>query len=169
MRKVTIIIMITGVFSLLTFMVCGIIRKANSAKMITVLPGFKLKTLTGSIFESDSITEGPLLIVIFSPECGHCEYEISEISKSDILLSGAKLLLVTSADSNSTAKFLKQFNLDDKKVIPLLDNDDTLYRIFGKAIVPSIYIYNKKLDLIKALYGEYKIETILKYLQFEEN
>jgi hypothetical protein len=48
---------------------------------------------------------------------------------------------------------------------------DTAYAladIFSRNVIPSNYIYNKELKLVKALYGEYKIETILKYLEPRE-
>lgn len=169
MRKLIIFTVIIGALSLLIFFIYGIIRKADnkseSEKNISVLPRFSFMTLTDARFDSDSITEGPVLIIRYNPECEHCQYEISEVSKSSIPSSGIKLLLITTEDRNSVVKFLEPFDLlGDRNVIPLLDTDGTFYRIFGKDYVPSSYIYNKELKLVKALYGEYKIETILKYL-----
>lgn len=169
MRKLIKFLVITGVFVFVAFLIYGILKKADekviSERSISALPRFSFITLSDSSFMSDSITEGPLLILRFHPECEHCQYEISEISKSNIPSSGVKLLLITSADRNSVMKFLGQFDFpDDETVIPLFDPDGTFYKYFGKDIVPSSYIYNKELKLVKALYGEYKVETIIKYL-----
>lgn len=170
MKKYIIISLITIFLLAVSFFAFGIIKKTKEKslieKRISKLPSFTFTSLDGISFTSDSITGGPILIVRFHPECEHCQYEISEILKSKIPESVNKVLLITSADRNMVIRFLDGFNISERQsVIPLLDTVLVFSEIFGDDIVPSNYIYNKDLELIKVLKGEYKIESILKYLE----
>jgi thiol-disulfide isomerase/thioredoxin len=162
------------VFSIsLMLLISGVCRKILKEKRvnekISVLPSFSFKTLANNDFNSSEIKEGPVLIVRFHPECEHCRYEISRIFNSDIPALVSKALLISSDHPDSILKFLEQFKFSDfPAIIALADTSDSFSEIFGKDIVPSNYIYDKKLKLVKVLAGEVKTETIIKYIQLSE-
>lgn len=173
MKKLIKLFVIVLFLSFLTYFIQGIIKKSQekgiAQKNISTLPDFTFLTLTDTPFNSRTIINGPLLVIRFHPECEHCKYELSEISRSNIPGSGTKILLITSSDRNSVVKFLEPLNfLGDDNVIPLLDTAHISGRLFGSEFLPSHYIYNKDLMLVKTLQGEYKTESILKYLEESE-
>jgi hypothetical protein len=130
------------------------------------LPAFSFTTLTGEKFNSSEIRTGPLLVVRFHPECEHCQYEISEIIKSNLPVSGTKIILVSSAEKVAVINFLSQFDLSHfSGITALIDTSCIFGEIFGSNTVPVNYLYNKELELVKTFNGEVKTETILKYLQ----
>lgn len=169
MRRIILIVVIF-LFALTTiFLVSGIVRKIQKqnqlAERLSKLPSFSFATLSAGSFNSSEIRRGPVLLIRFHPECEHCQYEISGILKSNIPSSGTTVILVSNADPDSIRKFLNMFNYSDyPSVIPLADTSYIFGDIFGSDIVPSNYIYNKELELVKILHGEVKTETILKYL-----
>ena len=78
----------------------------------------------------------------------------------------SSVILVSSANPDSIKSFLSNLNVKDySTVIPLLDTSYKFEEIFGRGTIPSTYIYNRNLTLVKVLQGEVKTETILKYLQ----
>jgi hypothetical protein len=169
MRKIIQSIAIAVFTLVLTLLISGVIRKKLEAKnineKIASLPSFSFSTLGRGEFNSSEIREGPVLIVRFHPECEHCQYEISQILKSDIPDFFSNTLLISSAHPDSIRKFLNRFNYSDKpSVVALADTSDSFRNIFGKDIVPSNYIYNKDLKLVKVLLGEVRTETIRKYI-----
>lgn len=136
---------------------------------ISVLPSFSFKTLANDDFHSSDIKYGPVLIVRFHPECEHCQYEISQILRSEIPALVSSTLLISSDHPDSIRKFLNQFNnIDYPSIAALADTSDSFGSIFGKDIVPSNYIYNKELKLVKVLLGEVKTETIINYIKINE-
>jgi thiol-disulfide isomerase/thioredoxin len=154
---------------LLTGIISRMLREKEINEKIAMLPSFSFMTLTNNDFHSSEIKKGPILIVRFHPECEHCQYEISQIIKSDIPSIASKVLLISSDDPDSIGSFLKQLNYSDCSSIKVLvDTSDSFHDIFGKDIVPSNYIYSKDLKLVKVLLGEVKTETIRKYLQISE-
>ena len=173
MRKIILIILLV-VFSLsMILLISGVsskmIKEKRINEKISVLPSFSFKTLAKDDFSSSEIKKGPVLIVRFHPECEHCQYEISQIFKSDIPALVSNTLLISSDHPDSIRKFLEQYNSSDyPSVIALADTSDSFSDIFGKDIVPSNYIYNKELKLVKVLLGEVKTETILKYIKISE-
>jgi thiol-disulfide isomerase/thioredoxin len=173
MRKIILGVVITIFVLSTTFLILRMINKVQKHKQITEkiarLPSFSFMTLTHETFNSSEIRKGPVLVIRFHPECEHCQYEISEILKSNIPASGASVIMVSSADPDSIRKFISQFDYSEyPAIITLTDTSYLFGDIFGSDIVPSNYIYNKELDLVKVLYGEVKTETILKYLKGSE-
>lgn len=169
MRRIIVISVVTIFLLVISYFVFGIVKKTRERSIIeeqiSKLPSFSFTTLQDTLFNSLIIKEGPVLIVRFHPECEHCQYEISELFRSKITESGVKVLLITGADKDMVISFLDQFSISQREsVITLLDTAFIFNEIFGADIVPSNYIYNKDLELVKVLNGEYKIETILKYL-----
>jgi len=163
-----IVIGIIIIFSLLMGSV--IIRrvKANKqlAEKISHLPSFTLTDLEYKIFNSSEVKTGPVLILHFHPECEHCQYEISELLKEDILKRLNSVILVSGVPPDSIRRFLSQYNYTAySNVIPLADTSGIFGDIFGSDIIPSVYIYGRDLKLRKVFYGEVKSDAIFKYLQ----
>ena len=169
MRKIVLIIMIlvfAAAASLLTYGTVNKIQKhKRTVEKISKLPYFSFSTLNNKSFNSSDLKEGPVLIIRFHPECEHCQYEITGLLKSKIPSTDINIILISSATPDTIRKFLGRFNLADfPSVIPLVDTSYIFGDIFGSDFVPSNYIYNKEHNLVKAISGEVKTETILKYL-----
>ena len=173
MKKIFLIIL-AGVFLfILSFFINGIVKKvkvhSSTEEQISVLPRFSLPSTHGIIINTSDIKEGPVLIVRFHPECDHCRYELTEIFRSIIPEKNIKVLLISNADRESIKSFMSGFETGEKQnIITLIDSACVLCDIFSKNVIPSNYIYDEDLKLVKSLYGEYKIETILKYLDIGE-
>jgi thiol-disulfide isomerase/thioredoxin len=169
MRRIILSILLVVVTLCAGLLISGVVKKIQKHKRlvekITRLPSFSFMTLTNKTFNSSEIKEGPVLVIRFHPECEHCQYEISEILKSTIPSSGTLIVMVSSANPDSIRKYFNQFDLSDyPSIITLVDTSYVFGDFFGNDIIPSNYIYNKELNLVKILHGEVKIETIIKYL-----
>jgi len=156
--------------ALVVLLIAGTITKKNKAEnisdRISTLPEFTLPSMDGSIFNSSEISVGPLLVTYFDPECEHCQYEISSLVKSKIPGSGTRILLISYVSSKEIRSFMQQFNVNNDNVFTvLLDTTFIFSELFRTDVIPSNFIYNKDLKLVKTLRGETTIETITKYLQ----
>lgn len=169
MRKI-VLIATAGLFILImSYLTYGTIMKSEERKAmekkISVFPSFSLTTLQGNEFNSGEIKEGPVLVILFHPECAHCQYEISGIMESRIPASVSKILMVSGANRNDILQFSRQNKLSLlKNALILVDSSYIFGDIFGNNVVPSNYIYGKDLNLIKAFHGECRIETLQKYI-----
>lgn len=173
MKKVVLGIIIFVFTVAVAFLIFNTISKLQNQKYfadkIRKLPDFSFLSLDSTSFSSSEIKEGPVLIVHFHPDCEHCQNEISELLKSNILESGIKVILVTNAIQDSVIQFLNKLPTRGKgRLITLIDTAYLFGNVFGKDMIPSNYLYNKELSLIDALYGEYKIETIINRFSLSE-
>jgi hypothetical protein len=173
MKRIFLFLIITLLFIVFSVLITGIYKKikyyTDAEKQISVLPIFSLPELNGTSFSTSEIDAGPVLIVRFHPECEHCRYELKEILNSKLVEKQNKVLLISNSSKENVSAFLSQFDINGREnIIPLLDTAFLLSDIFRKDVIPSNYIYDKELKLVKALYGEYKTETILKYLESSE-
>jgi hypothetical protein len=173
MKKViasfVVLVMILGVSILLTGIFKKLEKQKSNAEKIEKFPSFTFATLMNEAFNSSKIDKGPVLVVHFHPECEHCQYEISELLKSNIPVSGTTVILVSSALPDSIRKFLDQYDLYKyASVIPLIDAEQNFENIFGKGVVPSIYTYDINLNLVKVFRGEVKPETLIKSFETSE-
>ena len=156
-----------------SLLIIGIIHKfhinRHFEERIKELPTFSFQLLNKKSFSSCEIKEGPLLVVHFHPECEHCQYEIAGILKSKIIKPHLKVLLIANANPDSVIQFMNRFPISETQdVITLIDTANAFKNSFGETIVPSNYLYDKDLKLIKVLYGEYKLETIMKLFDISE-
>ena len=173
MKKGLALSILSVISVILILLVFGITSKIGKNRQlnekIRVLPYFSFQTIDGAAFNSKEIQSGPALVIRFDPECEHCRYEISELMKSSIPSSGIRIIMISSANTDSVRKLLSLYDLPSKPTITALADTSALFgNIFGSDFIPSNYIYDKELRLVKVLYGEVKTETILKYLKQSE-
>jgi len=173
MKKALMLVFVIIIIGLTTFLIIGIIAKTHKSKiakeMIKTLPVFSLKTLNDSVFRSDQIKEGPVLVLFFHPECKHCQYQITTLFKNRAETSGIRVLLISNAEKEAIRNFLKENNLlDYPGLITLVDETYSFRDYFGTELVPATFIYDKKLKLVRYFQGEVRPETILKYLRQDD-
>jgi hypothetical protein len=166
MRKI--FLLSTGVLLILSIVLLGfgITRKVQkrraAAEMIARLPAFSFFTLDNRVFNLSDIRNGPVLVMYFHPECEHCQWEVGQIFEKKIPDSFQHVLLVSTAHPDSIRKFLNQFSYSAQQTVTALK--DTLYNFeqyFGSSMIPSSYVYDRDLNLIKEFHGEIKGEAIL--------
>jgi len=154
---------------LLVFLICGIfIRKAQAEKAadrIETLPDLVLTDIRGDTVRTSQIHTGPVLITFFHPECEHCKYEISSLLSSGLLDSLLTILLISYADRSEILSFMQQFDIDDTSTLHIVqDPEFRMNDLFGAAVMPSNFIYNDSLQLVKIFKGSTRPEAFIRYL-----
>lgn len=168
--KLVIVFLIIG---LTTIIIIGIVSKTHQNKItkerIGTFPIFSMETLNYSIFRTDEIKEGPVIVLFFHPECEHCKYQITNLFTGKTVIAGVHVLLISNAERETIRNFLKDYNLlEYPGLITLVDETFSFRKYFGTELVPATFIYNKKLKLIRYFQGEVMPETILKYLMQDD-
>jgi len=153
----------------LIFLIVGIMTKKvkaeQAAERIRTLPVLVMKDIRGNSFSTDQITSGPLLITFFHPECNHCKYEISSLVNAELIDSHLIILLVSYAKVDDIQSFIQEVgNIEALNMHILHDPDFRMSDLYRVDVIPSNFIYNKELELIKVFKGATKPEAILKYL-----
>lgn len=131
-----------------------------------MLPDFTFHSLDGSVINRAHFTDGePVCLIYLDPDCGFCAEEVKDIVEHIEDFGRASILLVSHVDTARLRQFADEFQLEAHPQIVLLH--DRNYRFvdwFGRAVAPSVYIYDQDHRLVREYQGQTKVEAITKWL-----
>lgn len=124
-----------------------------------------LPDLTASLMNGDLIDmkdlSGNVIIVLFQPDCDHCQREAAAIRERIESFNGYQLYFLTADQLSAVEKFASDYDLlgqpNTTFVITMVDD---ILKNFGSVSTPSLYIYKNK-KLVQKFNGETPIERIL--------
>jgi len=157
------ILMATSLFSLSALNTDEVVLQ-SPYKAPPRLPDLPMTT-TGGVQINAQALEGKVVLVLFQPDCDHCQREAEAIREHLDAFAEYTLYFVTYAPMEDIQKFARDYRLNREDNIffafadvqPILDN-------FGSIPTPSLYIYSDQQQLVKAFEGETPIDKILEHL-----
>lgn len=170
MKKMIKIALLIVVLAGVTFAVTEAIRQVSRKNRITAgvqhIPDFSFRQLNGDLFSTAMLEKNrSVLVVYFSPDCEHCQYEAREINKYRPQLKEAQILMVSDDPIPRIQQFDSLFLLSGNPQVKILKSEqDNFYKVFGTRAIPALFIYNKQGVLVKQFMGEANMDAILKYL-----
>ena len=117
------------------------------------LPPFSItKVPDSSRFEKINLKKNKtVIIMVFSPDCEHCQVRVKEIMASMKLFKNVQIIMVSNLGYNYIARFYKEFKLAKyPNIIMGMDYRYQLGNFFTISSVPVIFLYNKAGKFVKA-------------------
>ena len=98
---------------LLYFIIFNLNTKNINNKTIVKLPIILLTDIKNNLFSNNDIDQKKSRLIInhFNPNCEHCQYMACEFLKDSQKIKNVQILMITSADSASVAKFNSDYKL----------------------------------------------------------
>ncbi len=109
----------------------------------------------------------PVLLMLFSPECGHCQHVAKEILQHlDAAKKGrAKILMFTWLPYNTLVSFRKDYKIGDYPQITLgYDSKFFFVPFYHVTTFPKLIVYDKNGRFVKAFEGSIDIDDVWKAL-----
>ena len=109
-------------------------EKNKADAIITQTPAFSFLTLDNHSFSDKNIEnrKSRLILNHFSPNCEHCQYMAGQFIKDSQKIKNVQILMITSADSASVAKFNSDYKLSLlPNIIILKDTNYQFQKTFG--------------------------------------
>ncbi len=104
------------------------------------------------------------IVLFFSPDCEHCQYEAEAIFKQKEQFANTNLWWVSTADGLVIKTFTQKYGLENLPNMYFAHlSNQKVYQTFGSIAIPHIFIYDRQQNLQKEFKGETKIEALLKY------
>lgn len=108
--------------------------------------------------------KGNNVIILFQPDCEHCQNEAVQIEQRLEEFKNYTLYFISSSPIEQINAFAKNFGLDDKKNVRFAwTANEGVLTYYGAIPTPSIYIYSKG-ELRTSFNGQTEVENILKAL-----
>ena len=159
--------------SVLLLLSAGSFAQENTAEEQPVylrfptIPQFSVyKAPDSSLFTRDDLKKKMnTVIIMFSPECHHCQQETQDIIKNIRQFKNTQILMITYFPWKEMMPFYAGFRIFNyPQIIMARDNNYFFPTFFKLRNFPSTFIYDKKGNLKKSFEGTVKIEDILKEL-----
>jgi len=132
-----------------------------------VIPFFTIQKLDSTWFTKDSLpNKRPIVLIYFSPDCGHCQWEATEIVKNMDSLNKAFFVWISSLSLGKINTFYNTFGLNKFNNIAI--GKDVKYFIpvyYSIKYDPFIVIYDKRGAYVKEFRDGVKIPDLIKALK----
>jgi thiol-disulfide isomerase/thioredoxin len=143
----------------------------SNLKYFTILPVSKILKIdsTKCTFASLFKKNKPVVAMLFSPDCDHCQHQVEMIQRNMDSLKGINFVLISNRPLFMLKDFYKKYNFKKYKNMSIInDADNTIARFFRIGAYPTLTFYNKNLvptkQYVSAIVGW---QEILKYANWE--
>lgn len=157
-------------FAFLVFIICSF-TKANSQDSIAApylrfpsFPPVKLLKADSSGFykKADLPDKKKIMLVIFNPQCDHCQHEAETLSKNLDKFEKTHIVMAAIGPLAEINDFARKYNLANKSNIQFTqDTHYFLLSFYNLSNLPFHAFYNKKKELISVKQGSLSIDKIL--------
>jgi thioredoxin-related protein len=160
----------------ISFLLVSIVGKTQNApteppyKRFPTVPPIQL-LLGDSItkYNKENIpSKKPVLIMLFSPDCNHCQHTAEEMYQNREALKDIHIVMATLLSLSEMNAFMKKYKLNEmKNVVAGKDVNFVLPPFYAIKNFPYMAMYNKKGNLILGFEGSMPIAKVIK--TFKDN
>jgi thioredoxin-related protein len=129
----------------------------------TTLPPFTIiKVPDSTRFEKANLQKNKaVMIMVFSPDCDHCQHEIKEIKSHIKLFKNVQIIMISNLGYHYIDVFYKEFEMAKyPNIIMGMDYRYLLGSFFNIDGVPAVFLYDKNGKFIKAFDRNVPVKTI---------
>ena len=117
---------------------------------------------TTKFTKEDLAGNKPVLIMLFSPECSHCQHEAEELSMHKDEMQNIQVVMVTFHPLWQMNEFVNKYKLNElKNIVVGKDIYLVLPSFYGIHNLPFHALYNKKGNLISVFDGSMEISQLV--------
>ncbi|MFN8252358.1 MAG: redoxin domain-containing protein [Ferruginibacter sp.] len=128
-----------------------------------IVPSFRLINVAdSSIFTKQELKKKKAtVIMIFSPDCEHCQAETKELTEKIQLFKKAQIVMVSPLDFNYLRKFYDEYQVGNYSNITMGRDPSYFLGTFYKVrSFPSVFVYDKKGNFVDSFVGQHPVEEI---------
>lgn len=148
--------------------ICFLLATISNKVLAQTFPDFKIRLTSGKVVSSVKLSlHKPTIIIVFSPDCGHCQVLIDGIFKKINSFKKANIILATFVQEKDIIAFEKKYqtakypNITVGTDMPIF----FLQKYYQLTNTPFTALYNKQGKLIVSYKKEHITEDLLKQLE----
>ncbi len=116
--------------------------------------------------KEDLRKKSPVMLMLFSPDCDHCQHETEQIIQHIDKFKGIQIIMATMQPFDSMLAFREKYQLARfSNIVVAHDNKIFLPTFFDIRSLPFLAFYNRKKELISVFEGTMKVEKMLEELK----
>jgi hypothetical protein len=144
-------------------------KQPDYKKIGAPLPPFVLEKTAGGTFTNTNLQKGKsVMLMIFSPQCDHCEHMMDSLKNISNMFKNTQLVLVAEDRNRQFMKdFIKKTKIGSH---PLFKNIGTergnlIYYIYDYKILPQVNFYNSNYKLVKTFTGTSPLDSMKMFIR----
>jgi thiol-disulfide isomerase/thioredoxin len=119
-------------------------------------------------FTKEDFAKKPVLIMLFSPECSHCQHEAEALSLHSDEMKNIQVVMITFHPLWQMNEFAGRYKLNElKNIVVGKDIYLILPSFYGIRNLPFHALYNKKGNLISVVEGSAEISKLIEEFSSE--
>ncbi|MEI9955447.1 MAG: thioredoxin fold domain-containing protein [Ferruginibacter sp.] len=133
---------------------------------VFIVPSFKLINIGDSTFKTyftkDSLKKKTAtIIILFSPDCEHCQHETKEITAKINLFKKAQIVMTSPMNELMLKMFYDEYKIANYPNITMGRDPSYFLGTFYKVrSFPAIFVYDKKGNFVDSFNGSVPVEEI---------
>ncbi|MGH2647236.1 MAG: TlpA family protein disulfide reductase [Ginsengibacter sp.] len=134
---------------------------------VGTMPAFTVyKAPDSTTFTKENLRKGmPVLLMIYSPDCGHCQHVATEITDNIDHFKKVQILMFTWLPYSDMMTFYKTYKIADyPQITAAWDKKYFFLPYYHVTSYPKLIVYDKKEKFVKEFQGNIKIEDVWKAL-----
>jgi len=132
------------------------------------MPGFTFSNVSGGHFGKSNLKQNTAtVIILFSPDCEHCQQQAQWITKDAAKLKNVQLVWVSFHDNAEDIKAFGNKYLPGVKLpmVFLQDQNFDFDTFFGESNVPTILVYDSKGKFVKDFREETSVDKLTAFIR----
>ena len=127
------------------------------------VPGLQLlRTDSTKYTKEDLPKQKPLLLLLFSPDCDHCQHEAEQLAANKEAFQNMHIVLVSTYPLYRLKEFAAKYGLDQmQNVVMTKDPYYLLVAFYAVRNLPYRALYDKKGKLIRTFEGSVEMEKVI--------
>jgi thioredoxin-related protein len=133
-------------------------------KRFPTLPPLKLFLVDSSTYftKNDFKRKSNVLLMLFSPDCDHCQHETEEIIKHIDQFKNIQIVMATMMSFDAMKSFYQKYELSNyKNIVVGQDQNFFLIPYYNARNLPFLAFYDNHGNLISVFEGSMPIEKVL--------
>jgi len=144
-------------------------QRIDYKKQGAPMPPFLIEKTTGGNFTDAQLAAGkPVMIMIFSPECDHCEHMIDSLKSIEALFKTTQVVLVAEErNKERMPEFALKHKLIQDRLFKNLGTNrgELIAAVYTQKVLPQILFYDSHHKLVKIFDGNYALQELKPYIQ----
>jgi len=144
-------------------------KKIDYKKKGAPLPPFRIDKTAGGVLTNANLKSGkPVMVMIFSPQCDHCEHMMDSLKQVSDLFHATQLLLVAEDRNKEHMKgFIKKTDIGTHPLFQQIGTNkgELIFSIYTYKILPQVNIYDSRHRLVRTLDGNFPFDSLKMFIQ----
>lgn len=120
-------------------------------------------------FTNKDLKKKPLLFVVFSPDCGHCQRVTKELEKNIDHFKGVQILMVTWLSYKEMSDFYKEYEIAKYPNIKMAwSRDGSVLSEYKVSYYPKMIAYDKHFKYLTSVNGDGSLEQLWNAFQLKK-